>query len=84
MGGRFGVAKEGGAQRTCGVKARGARPSIRLRKSSETGRDRADALGASRTGVDTRETRVPPFHLCSGRDQYRGYNEHLLAVAAWR
>ena len=84
MGGRFGVAKEGGAQRTCGVKARGARPSIRLRKSSETGRDRADALGASRTGVDTRDACATRFICARAEISICGNNEHLLAVAAWR
>ena len=78
------------AERPFGVltEARRARPSIRLRKSSETVRDRADALGPSWTGVDTRTPAhrqagsAPPVHLFRGPEiRNRGYNEHLLLAA---
>ena len=70
---------------TLGRRARRARPSIRLRKSSETVRDRADALGPSWTGVDTRDARTQAGRQCATRSpvsgaeiRNRGYNEHLL------
>jgi hypothetical protein len=73
---------EGGALRRW---ARRARPSIRLRKSSETVRDRADALGPSWTGVDTRDARTQAGRQCATRSPVSGaeirnrvYNEHLL------
>jgi hypothetical protein len=89
MRGGFGVAWRAelcDAERTCGVftKAHGARPSIRLGKSSETVRDRADALGASRTGVDTRDACATRFICARAEISIRGNNEHLLAVAARR
>ena len=89
MGGRFGVpwrAELCDAERTCGVltKARGARPSIRLRKSRETVRDRADAPGPSRSGVDTRDACATRFICARAEISIRGYNEHSLAVAGWR